>query len=1145
MNSSNAGGNSPQVHRLRWDALAAAMALLISIGDSVLLAGDSQSTAAELVKIRVNHTSAGYSAFSSAGRTVSRYEGFDVFEVPVAAVIENTPGVEILHDANLIHLNSGALDTRLPSIQQLQVPRGAFTGNALHLVQFAGPIKPEWYQGIQETGVRILDYIPNNSYLVYGDSTQLAAIQANARLLPEIQWDGAFLSAYKIHPAVTAKINAAATGENLCEIQLVVDALANPSTLGLIDRIKSAPILNQYSFRKYVNVVADIPLDKVTQIADQPDVISIQPYSIPKLNCERQAQIVSGHLTGVAPSGAGYLSWLNTQGFAQDQFNTSGFVVDVSDSGLDNGTTSPNHFGLHIGGVLNGASRVAYVRFEGTPGSTLHGCDGHGNLNSHIIAGYIAQSGFPYADNEGFHFGLGICPFARVGSSVIFGPAYTFPNYSTLQSHAYADGARISSNSWGSDAAGAYNSASQTYDALVRDAQSGVPGNQEMVIVFSNGNAGESSHSVGSPATAKNVISVGAAENVQPFGGSDKSGVGDSESNSADDIVSFSSRGPCSDGRHKPEMVAPGTHVSGGVAQSADLGANGIADPCFDGSGVSGGISPNPYWPAGQQFFTASSGTSHSCPAVAGGCALLRQFFINHGMNPPSPAMTKAILMNSARSMAGTGAGGNLWSDSQGMGEMNLGEAFKRGIDATTLIRDQIAEDTFTATGQFREFRYRIADTLRPLRVTLAWTDSPGSTAGFAYNNNLDLIVTIGNNTYKGNVFAGSISAQGGSADAKDNVESVFLLAGASGEFTVTVYAGNINSDAVNHGNQPQQDFALVIDNVNTCPLATIGPDLPDAISGQAYNYTLTATGGTPPYTWDLAGGALPPNVTLSSTGVLSGTLATAANYSFTVQATDGQGCKSTRAYSISPAMVLPPFPDQGTCVKVESPPLGPDPLAIVGGTPPFSYSWTVLAGPSTFSDTAAKSLHPTLKPSALENYLLEFKVTDAALPPKTATRTMHLLVGNKVAIDAGLYTRYHPIIAVGEELPFGKEFSAPGAASLHWSILNDPNGFGTITSPNSSSATFVASEAGEYPLNVNYYDPTGCPSDYTFSVTVTDLDPQSRSLSGTGNGGGDATTYTACGAGSGLCGQTGTLCLLGLGVGYAGLRARRRRDNH
>ena len=40
--------------------------------------------------------------------------------------------------------------------------------------------------------------------------------------------------------------------------------------------------------------------------------------------------------------------------------------------------------------------------------------------------------------------------------------------------------------------------------------------------------------------------------------------------------------------------------------------------------------------------------------AVAAGCALIRQYFLNQGLSAPSPAMTKALLMNSARYMTGT-----------------------------------------------------------------------------------------------------------------------------------------------------------------------------------------------------------------------------------------------------------------------------------------------------------------------------------------------------------------------------------------------------------------------------------------------------------------------------------------------------------
>ena len=69
----------------------------------------------------------------------------------------------------------------------------------------------------------------------------------------------------------------------------------------------------------------------------------------------------------------------------------------------------------------------------------------------------------------------------------------------------------------------------------------------------------------------------------------------------------------------------------------------------------------------------------------------------------------------------------------------------------------------------------------KPFRVTLAWTDAPGSTTGNSYVNNLDLEVTVNGTTYKGNVFSGPNSIVGGTADVRNNAESVFLPAGAGG----------------------------------------------------------------------------------------------------------------------------------------------------------------------------------------------------------------------------------------------------------------------------------------------------------------------------------------------------------------------------
>jgi hypothetical protein len=785
-----------------------------------------------LHKIQVNNPSLARRLAAGGAAEVADYGSFQLYEVDGAApALAATGDVQDRDDYYVIQLNSGSLDTRVPSVMARRQALAPFSGRRCHLVQFAGPVTPAWHKALLDTGIEVVFYIPQNAYLVRGDSAALNALRQWAAAAGYVQWEAAYRGEDKIHARAreqTGPVKSEFDRTDLMTIQLVADEDDNPATLALIDQLKLAPVLRQDRFQKFVNVIARIPRHRLAELADRPDVVSIQPYVVPEKFCERQDQIIAGNLSGGVPDGPGYLAWITGFGFNQSQFTVSDFAVDLTDSGVDNGTNKPFHFGLYVGGNTNAVSRILYNRLEGTPngGSTIQGCDGHGTINAHIIAGYNDLSGFPHADADGFRYGLGLCPFVQVGSSVIFDPNnYTFPNFENLQSKAYRDKARLSSNSWGANTAGAYNSDSQRYDALVRDAQpsgSTVPtaGNQEMVIIFAAGNAGPAAQTVGSPGTAKNVFTIGAAENVQAFGGNDGCGIGDSGADNANDIISFSSRGPCADGRKKPEIVAPGTHVSGGVAQIANPGTLGTANACFNGGGVCGGVGIN-FFPSGQQFYTASSGTSHSTPAAAGVCALLRQFFINNSLPPPSPAMTKAFLINSARYLTGVGANDTLWSNNQGMGELNLKLAFGGDV---LLLRDQVAADKFTATGQTRTFTGSISDSNKLFRVTLAWTDAPGSTSGNAYNNDLDLTVTAAGNTYKGNVFSGRFSVTGGSADPRNNVESVFLPPGVSGVYTVTVTAANINSDGVPNDADPlDQDFSLVVASRPTAPEVVAG----------------------------------------------------------------------------------------------------------------------------------------------------------------------------------------------------------------------------------------------------------------------------------------------------------------------------------
>ena len=818
----------------------------------LLVAVLAAPAAATAHKIKVWDSSTAKSIQEDGGQLLADYGSYQFYEVDrLRPRLLQSDTVEVRDDCNRILLNAAGIDTSIAATKAVHRPAAAFGGKRLHLIQFVGPVQSAWHKALRKTGAQIINYIPENAYLVYGDAQSLAKVQGLTDSLTAVQWDGDYQEDYKIHPnakLLDEKGHVRQLPTDTFAIQLVEDPDANPATLALVDRLKLAPIRRRYNLLRCVNLFVRLRPQDLATIAAQPDVISIQPYTEPKKQDERQDQIVAGNLSGNTPTGPGYLPWLASMGFTQAQFTASGFVVDISDSGIDDGTTAPGHFALYALGDTNNASRVVYNRLEGTPnnpGSTIQGCDGHGNINAHIVCGYDDQSAvLLHTDSGGYHYGLGVCPFVNVGSSVIFDPAnFTNPDYADLMSEAYHDGARISNNSWGSTDDGLYNSDSQAYDALVRDAQPTnstffVAGNQEMVIVFSDGDDGPGARTVSPPSTAKNIIAVGGTENVRSLSpanggndslGSDGCGTSDADANSANDIATFSGRGPCFDGRIKPDIVAPCTHITGGAPQSfppPDPNGTGSALPCFltiDANDIgvcglpgSGTVAADNFFPGGQQFFTVSSGTSHSAPAVAGACALLRQYFFNQSLQPPSPAMTKAYLMNSARYVTGSGANDNLWSVNQGMGELDLGTAFDGTLRT---LRDELAADKFTGSGQTKFFSGTINDSFKPFRTTLVWTDTPGSTIGNALNNDLDLTVLIGGKTYKGNVFSGNHSVTGGSADHLNNVESVFLPAGTIGNFTVTITAANIDSDGVPGDADPlDQDFALVIYNGTAAP---------------------------------------------------------------------------------------------------------------------------------------------------------------------------------------------------------------------------------------------------------------------------------------------------------------------------------------
>src|SRR3954471_15529316 len=121
------------------------------------------------------------------------------------------------------------------------------------------------------------------------------------------------------------------------------------------------------------------------------------------------------------------------------------------------------------------------------------------------------------------------------------------------------------------------------------------------------------------------------------------------------------------------------------------------------------------------------------------------------------------------------------------------------------------------------------------------------------------------------------------------------INAGASLPISVFYTPGQVTSEKgaldFTYSSVPDSGSSLTGNGVAASALTvSTPPTLPQATQKAAYQATLAAAGSTGPYSWSLASGSLPVGLTLSSSGVISGTLDSSVatgNYSFTVQVTD------------------------------------------------------------------------------------------------------------------------------------------------------------------------------------------------------------------------------------------------------------------
>jgi uncharacterized protein YhjY with autotransporter beta-barrel domain len=172
--------------------------------------------------------------------------------------------------------------------------------------------------------------------------------------------------------------------------------------------------------------------------------------------------------------------------------------------------------------------------------------------------------------------------------------------------------------------------------------------------------------------------------------------------------------------------------------------------------------------------------------------------------------------------------------------------------------------------------------------------------------------------------------------------------------------------------------------NASASPITVTPGTLPTLTAGNAFSQALSSAGGLSPYTYTLQSGALPPGLSLSSGGVLSGSPTQRGAYSFSVRSTD----------STTPTAQ---FVDKGYTGTVQSPSLSlaansgtaiqgvafNQTLVTNGGVAPYTYQLETGSWPTGISISSGGVISGTTN-AAPGNYAVTIRVTDSSTGPGT-----------------------------------------------------------------------------------------------------------------------------------------------------------------
>lgn len=696
-----------------------------------------------------------------------------------------------------------------------------------------------WLEALERMDIRILEELEPAAYLVRAPRDAPAGLQSRLSFVRGI---------FPLTPGMKkVGFSAGRTEAALRRMAIrAVEETAADSLDGPLTAVSTEPVTRQQHGRRttYIASLSDLDAEVFTYFSN---VYSVGPIPDLELSAERQGVLITqtpnqttGTLT-LPESNPNYQTFLQDRGIT-DFSNTK---IAVLDSGFHLGTNL--HPDFQNGGSptiqfcdARGASGICW---EPGPPSMESGVDErlHGTFIASIIGAFtnIGQRAEP--PPHGYRYSLGLAPKATLVIDKMFNCA----NFAALAAafntiRPYSPNIiNMSFNTLGDpvDPSGGvgcqYTPNSAEVDIATR------ADNWLFTISAGNRPEGGNCNYVRSPGTAKNGITAGATMNYTPDslnwvnytvdhpGICTWNGQPPMAYRDARHIPTYSvARNPAS--LVKPDLVAPATRITGPVGgvsapPNCVLGAVGCRCTAY-------GIFCNDALAlADNVWYGFSAGTSFAAPAVAGAAAVVRKWHVNVAGSNPSPAMTKAMLINGALDLGPRGSIdgamrlaestlmptgnpiGNIPDPYQGWGMLSLTRLL--GSYNNYFFYDQRA-GLLPGKGVWQKYLY-IRDGNKDTRVTLVWTDSPSTTGTTVYkavnNLNLSLSRSSGSHTWYGNILSSGYSIPNPSPvkpDKPNNVEQVILPVG-----TFTTGEGVIVAVDPYSVMLPGQDFALFIDN--------------------------------------------------------------------------------------------------------------------------------------------------------------------------------------------------------------------------------------------------------------------------------------------------------------------------------------------